>query len=134
MLRSGSPMDRSTMFTVLIVDDHAAIRVAVRELFESSLESIICREAENGAVAIEKAREGQPDLVILDLSMPVMDGFETARALRKLFPAISLVMLTAHYMETTKQAAEQAGIFAVFSKHQDLSPLIEHARTLLPVG
>jgi two-component system response regulator EvgA len=122
------------MFTVLIVDDHSAIRLAVRELFESSLESITCGEAENGAEAVEKARELKPDLVVLDLSMPVMDGFETAKALRELYPAISLVMLTAHYMEATKQAATQAGILAVFSKHQDLSALIEHARTLLPSG
>jgi DNA-binding NarL/FixJ family response regulator len=118
------------MSTVLIVDDHAAIRIAVRELFESSLDSIICGEAESGAEAIAKARELKPDLVVLDLSMPVMDGFETAKALRQLFPAIPLVMLTAHYMETTKQAAQQVGILAVFSKHQDLSPLIAQARAV----
>ena len=118
------------MSTVLIVDDHAAVRVAVRELFESCLESIICGEAENGAEAILKTRELKPDLVVLDLSMPVMDGFETAKALRQLFPAIPVVMLTAHYMETTKQAAQQAGIRAVFSKLEDLSPLIAHARAV----
>ncbi len=118
------------MSTVLIVDDHAAVRLAVRELFESSLESIICGEAENGVEAVAKARVLKPDLIVLDLSMPVMDGFETAKALRQLFPAIPLVMLTAHYMETTKQAARQAGIPAVFSKHQDLSLLIEHARAV----
>ena len=117
------------MSTVLIVDDHAAVRIAIRELFESCLESIICGEAENGAEAIAKTRELKPDLVVLDLTMPVMDGFE-AKALRQLFPAIPIVMLTAHYMETTKQAAQQAGIRAVFSKHQDLSPLIAHARAV----
>jgi CheY-like chemotaxis protein len=119
------------MSTILIVDDHPAVRLAVRELFESSLESVICSEAENGAQAIARAQELTPDLIILDLSMPVMDGFETAKALRQLFPAIPLVMLTAHYMEATKQAAQQVGIFAVFSKHQDLSPLVAHARAVL---
>ena len=62
--------------------------------------------------------------------MPVMDGFEAAKALRRLFPATQIVMLTAHYMETTKQAALLAGITEVFSKHQDLSPLIAQARAV----
>jgi hypothetical protein len=54
----------------------------------------------------------------------------TTKALRRLFPAIQIVMLTAHYMETTKQAATLAGITEVFSKHQDLSPLITHPRAV----
>jgi DNA-binding NarL/FixJ family response regulator len=62
--------------------------------------------------------------------MPVMLGFEGAKALRRLFPAIQIVMLTAHYMEITKQASLLAGIPEVFSKHQDLSPLIAHARAV----
>ena len=118
------------MHTILIVDDHAAIRAAVCELFHSALTSVICGQAANGAEAIEKARDLKPDLVVLDLSMPVMDGLETARALRELFPTIPVVMLTAHYMEATKQAAEQVGIHAVFSKQQDLSPLLAHVRAM----
>jgi CheY-like chemotaxis protein len=118
------------MPTVLIVDDHAGVRFAVRERFESSLTSIVCTEAESGADAIVMAQKRKPDLIVLDLSMPVMNGFEAAKALRRLFPAIPIVMLTAHYMETTKQAALLAGIPEVFSKHQDLSPLIAHARVL----
>src|SRR5882762_11900361 len=65
--------------TVLIVDDHAAIRIAVRDLFESSLGPIVCGEAENGADALLKVEELHPDLIILDLSMPVMNGFEVAK-------------------------------------------------------
>lgn len=118
------------MHTILIVDDHAGIRAAVCELFHSALTSVICGEAENGAEAIEKARDLKPDLVVLDLSMPVMDGLETARVLHQLFPAIPIVMLTAHYMEGTKQAAQEVGIRAVFSKQQDLSPLVAHARDI----
>jgi two-component system, chemotaxis family, chemotaxis protein CheY len=119
------------LHTVLIVDDHPGIRAAVRERFESSfLASVVCGEAENGADAIIKAHKLKPDLIVLDLSMPVMDGFEAAKALRCLFPAIQIVMLTAHHMETTKEAAQEAGICAVFSKHQDLTPLIAHARAV----
>jgi DNA-binding NarL/FixJ family response regulator len=62
--------------------------------------------------------------------MPRMHGFEGAKALRRLFPAIQIVLLTAHCMETTKQAALLAGIPEVFSKHQGLSPLIAHPRAV----
>jgi CheY-like chemotaxis protein len=107
--------------------------MAVRELFESGLQCISCVEAENGTEAIVKAREIKPDLIVLDLTMPVMDGFETAKSLRLLFPAIPIVMLTAHYMEATKRAAQDVGIHAVFSKHQDLGPLVAHARTIFNI-
>jgi CheY-like chemotaxis protein len=111
--------------TVLIVDDHAVIRAAVRELFERGMGSVVC---ENGADAIAKAQE--PDLIVLDLSMPVMNGFEAAKIFRELFPAIPIFMLAAHYMPATEQAALQVGIRAVFSKHQDLTALITQARAV----
>src|SRR5260221_11223072 len=110
------------MSIVLIVDDHAAVRLAVRELFESCLESIICGEAENGAEAILKTRELKPDLVVLALRMPGMDGFETAKAFRQLFPAIPVVMLTPHCMETPKKEAQQAGLRAGVPNERDPGP------------
>ncbi len=118
------------MPTVLIVDDHAAIRIAVRDLFESSLGPIVCGEAENGADALLKVEELHPDLIILDLSMPVMNGFEVAKILRDTLPAVPIFLLTAHYMEDTVQAL-QMGIRAVFSKNQDLATLVVHARDVL---
>jgi DNA-binding NarL/FixJ family response regulator len=116
--------------TILIVDDHATIRTAVRDLFESSLPSVVCGEAENGVDAIAKAQDLKPDLIVLDLSMPVMNGFEAARIFRDLFPTIPIFMLTAHSMVETEHAALQIGNRAVFSKHQDLSPLITQARAV----
>jgi CheY-like chemotaxis protein len=116
--------------TVLIVDDHATVRVAVRELFESYVNSVECSEAENGVDAIAKTQQLKPDLIVLDLSMPVMNGFEAAKIFRELFPAIPIFMLTAHYMAATERAALQVGIRAVFSKHQDLTPLITQARAV----
>jgi CheY-like chemotaxis protein len=117
--------------TILIVDDHAAIRTAVRDLFESRFESIWCYEAENGAEAIGKAQKLKPDLIVLDVSMPVMNGFEAAKVLQKILPAVPVFLLTSHYMEATKQAAMQVGIRAVFSKHEDLAPLVTRACAVL---
>jgi DNA-binding NarL/FixJ family response regulator len=118
------------MPTILVVDDHAPIRSAVRELFERSFAATRIGEAENGADAIEKAKELKPDLIVLDVSMPVMNGFEAAKILRKILPTVPVVFLTAHDMEATVQAALQVGVHDVFSKQHDLTPLVTHARAV----
>jgi DNA-binding NarL/FixJ family response regulator len=117
--------------TVLIVDDQAVVRAAVRDLFESHSGFEVCGEAENGADAIVKARALKPDLIILDLSMPLMNGFDAARTLRQILPDVPVFLLTAHHSEATKQAALDVGIRAVFSKYQGLDPIITRARAAL---
>jgi len=117
--------------TVLIVDDQAVVRAAVRDLFETHSGFVVCGEAENGLEGVAKARELRPDLVILDLSMPLMNGFEAARALRQILPDVPVFLLTAHYSETTQQAAFDVGIRAVFSKYQGLDSLVTRARAIL---
>ena len=65
--------------SVLIVDDVELIRRALCELFKSEADFDVCGEAENGQEAIEKAQELHPDLIVLDLSMPIMNGIDAAR-------------------------------------------------------
>ena len=69
---------------MLIVDDNAFIRQSLCELFKREADFEVCGEAENGKNAIEKARELHPDLIVLDLSMPIMNGFAAARVLKRL--------------------------------------------------
>jgi len=116
--------------SVLIVDDHAAVRAQIRAAFENYSRFVVCDEAENGAEAIAKAVVLKPDLIILDLSMPLMNGLEAAATLRKLLPNVLLFLLTAHNGRATEEAALQAGVHKVFYKHQDLTLLIEHARVV----
>lgn len=81
------------MARILIVDDHPLIRSTVRTLLDAhSFE--VCGEAEDGKGAIEKAMETRPDIVLLDISMPVMDGFEAAQELRRILPSTKIVFLT----------------------------------------
>jgi DNA-binding NarL/FixJ family response regulator len=117
--------------TVLIVDDQAVVRAAVRDLFEAYSGFVVCGEAENGVEAVAKARELKPNLIILDLSMPLMNGFEAAKALRQILPDVPVFLLTAHHSVTTEQAAFDVGICAVFSKYQDLESLVTRARAIL---
>jgi|SRR6185295_10995232 DNA-binding NarL/FixJ family response regulator len=116
---------------VLIVDDNEAIRRTLRYLFKENPEWTICGEATNGRDALEKAHELQPDLVILDFSMPVMNGLETATMLKKTSPRLPIVMLTAFKDRFLEQQAFNAGVSWVLSKTEDVSTVVDFARILL---
>jgi YesN/AraC family two-component response regulator len=69
---------------ILIADDHDAVRRSVRALLESQDGWKVCGEADNGRAAIEKTKEVRPDLVILDIAMPVVNGFDAAKIIKDL--------------------------------------------------
>ena len=111
-----SPLPNYKRARILIVDDQAPIRKAVRELLEREKGWEVCGEAENGREAIDKSLQLKPDLITLDLSMPVMNGLEAARELRRAFPSIGLVMFTLHRTPHLEQQAYGAGVDAVVGK------------------
>jgi DNA-binding NarL/FixJ family response regulator len=78
---------------VLIADDHEAIRKGVRTILRSREDVEICGEASNGREAVQMAVETNPDLIILDLTMPVMGGFAAAKGLHRLAPEIPISVL-----------------------------------------
>jgi two-component system response regulator MprA len=102
--------------SILVVDDHPDVRKVLRVFLESMLEGCVCREAADGVEAVEKASEFQPDLVILDLAMPRMNGLEAARILRASGSNVIIFLFTLYSDEVEKKTAEQAGITAIFSK------------------
>jgi two-component system, chemotaxis family, chemotaxis protein CheY len=116
---------------VLIVDDNAHIRKALCDLFKQEADFEVCGEAENGKEAIEKAQELRPDLIVLDLSMPVMNGLDAARGLKKLMPAVPLIMYSAFGDEFAEQQARLIGVSELVSKSEHASVLIHKARGLL---
>jgi DNA-binding NarL/FixJ family response regulator len=114
--------------SILIVDDHEVIRRQIRFLFSPHPEFTVCGEAVHGVDAIEKAQQLSPDLIILDLAMPEMNGLEAAAALKYMLPAVPIFLLTVHYSRELELAALGSGISAVFSKHDDLAALVRRAR------
>jgi DNA-binding NarL/FixJ family response regulator len=116
---------------VLLVDDNAVVRAAVRGLFESHPGFDVSGEAEDGRDAIEKAESLKPDLIILDLAMPVMTGLEAAPVLRKVLPHARLILFTAHDGLEVNRLSVEAGIHAVVPKSQAASKLIAQAQVLL---
>jgi DNA-binding NarL/FixJ family response regulator len=116
---------------VLLVDDNPTIRRVLCELFQSQADFQVCGEAENGKEAIAKAPELHPDLIVLDLSMPVMNGLDAARVLTQRMPAVPLIMFSEYSNAFSEQEARSAGIWALVSKSEHVSVLVEKARSLL---
>ena len=117
--------------SILIVDDSEFIRQALSELFRRESDFEVSGEAGNGKEAIEKAQRLRPDLIVLDLLMPVMNGLDAARILRRLMPATPLIMYSAFGDKLAEHQARLIGISEVVSKSEDASVLIDKARGLL---
>jgi len=115
---------------VLIVDDNPLVRRAVCSLFTFDGFSV-CGEAGDGAQAIEEARQTRPDMIVLDFSMPVMDGIRAAKALRQIMPHVPLILFTADASSALEKDARAAGVAAVVSKQQGASDLVTKTHELL---
>lgn len=115
---------------VLLVDDNRNVRHALRSVFESA-GFAVCGEAEDGSKAIEQAPRLRPDLIVLDLAMPNMNGLQAAPRLRKMLPSVPIILFTLHAGNFAEREAKEAGITAVVSKGQPLGMLVGKARELL---
>jgi CheY-like chemotaxis protein len=117
--------------TVLVADDNPTIRKMLCQMFEREEDYNLCAEAENGKQAVELALRCQPDLIILDLSMPIMSGIEAAHALKKLMPKVPIILFTLHADLGKRLGIAGTDIDRIVSKNQ-ASSLMEHVRTLAP--
>jgi DNA-binding NarL/FixJ family response regulator len=116
-----------TRTRILVVDDIPAIRRSLRQFIEQEANWEICGEAENGRVAVDRVLELKPDVVILDLSMPVMNGLEAAREIKAIAPWIHILMLTLHTHPQLLDEARKVGIANVVSKAGAAGPDLLHA-------
>src|SRR5205809_6027533 len=113
--------------SVLIVDDNPIARNALCELLVREEDFDVCGEAENGREAVEIARQLHPDLIVTDLSMPVMNGLEEARLLKQLMPTVPVIIYTAHSDPFVEKEARSAGACAVISKSEAATTLLATA-------
>jgi two-component system, chemotaxis family, chemotaxis protein CheY len=103
---------------ILIGDDNSFVRKTLRAFLEKEDSWIVVGEAANGKEAVEKAKKLQPDLVVLDLSMPVMNGIQAAHELRRLLSSLPLVMFTNVATANLADLALSAGVSAVVPKSE----------------
>jgi chemotaxis response regulator CheB len=117
------------MAKILIVDDNRFFRQKLVEMFNREAGFQVCGEAENGKDAVEKALKLQPDLIILDFVMPVMNGLDAARVLRLLMPTVPLILASADFDRLAEQEAKVIGIPEILPKSTQM--MIAKARQLL---
>ena len=117
--------------TVMIVDDNLLVRRGLRRLFQLEEDFEVCGDAENGREAVEKAQDLHPDLILLDLSMPVMNGLDATRVLKRVLPEVPILMYSAFCDSFTEREARSAGVSALVSKSERMSVLVGRARSLV---
>ncbi|HEY0756002.1 MAG TPA: response regulator transcription factor [Ktedonobacteraceae bacterium] len=116
------------MIRVLIVDEHAVVRQGIRFLLEQQTDIAIAGESVNGTQAIEQAIEFLPDVVLLDLLMPEMDGITAVREIKRLVPSAQVVMLTSYYEDEQIFRAIKAGALSYLLKDTDPQELVRAVR------
>ena len=94
---------------ILVADDHQVVRTGLRALLESKTGWQVCAEAANGREAVEKASQLKPDVAVLDIGMPLLNGVEATRQIRKLSPKTEVLILTMHDSELLVQEVLGAG-------------------------
>jgi CheY-like chemotaxis protein len=101
------------------------------KLFETEDDYDLCAEACNGQEAVDLARQHKPDLIVLDLPMPIMDGLQAARILKKIMPEVPIILFTQHADSTALRFVDLP-VDRVIAK-SDGATLIRHIRDLIPV-
>ncbi len=117
--------ERMMAIRVLIVDDVAQVQQDLHTVLTLAGDIEIVGEARDGQEAIRKAETLQPEVIIMDLEMPVLDGYEAARQIKALFPGIRVIALTVHDYPTARQRAFQAGMDAFIIKGAPLETLVQ---------
>jgi len=114
--------------TILLVDDHEVVRQGVRAFFDVHAEFEVVAEAENGAEAVKLAEEFIPNVVLMDLIMPGMDGVEATRQIKKISPRTQIVVLTSYHEDEHIFPALQAGALSYLLKDVKMEELAEAVR------
>ena len=118
----------SDQITVLLVDDHKVVRQGVRAFLEAHSEFVVVGEAESGTTAIKLAEEHIPDVVLMDLIMPEMDGVEATRKVKNISPRTHIVVLTSYHDDEHIFPAMEAGATSYILKDVDMEELAEAIR------
>lgn len=118
------------MIKVLLVDDHTVLRDGLRYLLEAQGDIQIVGMAGNGQEAVETARQGCPDVIIMDVSMPVMNGIEATQQIREFCPDTQVAILSIHHNTEHIQRALQAGASGYLIKESAGAEVVAAIRAL----
>src|SRR3984893_12266647 len=96
-------------FRILVADDHEIVRHGLVSLIESCSGWEVCAEADNGRMAVDKVKELKPDVAILDIGMPILNGLEATRQILRDNPQVKVLIMSAREADSTIRAAMDAG-------------------------
>lgn len=122
------------MIKVLLADDHSIVRAGLRRIVEESGDVTVVAEAADGREALRKIHESKPDVAVLDISMPGLDGLEVVTELRSLFPKLPVLILTMHEEEQYVIRAFGAGAMGYITKRSAPEQLVSAIRKLYAGG
>lgn len=122
------------MIKVLVVDDHAILRDGIRSLLESQQDILVVGEAADGAEAIEQIGKLFPDIVLMDISMPNMNGLDATRLIKEKFPQVKVLILTQHDNREYISPALQAGASGYVLKRSGRRELLNAVRQVHEQG
>jgi DNA-binding NarL/FixJ family response regulator len=120
---STSPARRSVK--IIVVDDHPLVRRAVTARLKIESQFDVIGEAENGVDAVHKAGELKPDVVVLDIIMPLLNGLEAARQIRKQHPEVAIVIPSSYEGRSFIEEAKEIGVRAFVPKSHAAEALVE---------
>jgi len=121
-------MSDNESIRILTVDDHPVLREGIAAVLASESDILLVGEASNGREAIEKFRAHRPDVTLMDLQMPVMDGIDAICAIRKDFPDARIIVLTTYSGDVQAVRAFKAGAYGYLLKNMLRKELIETIR------
>ena len=131
-----SPQETATPepIRVLIVDDHALFRRGLQMVLEGEADIDVVGEASDGSEAVKKAEDATPDVVLMDVRMPVLDGIEAARLIKSARPEIRVVLISAYEENEISTAALCAGADDLLLKGIAGNDLVRHVRGVAECG
>lgn len=127
---SGSRQPNAGPKRVMLVDDHTVVRRGIRSLIESVPGWIVCAEASDGHEAVRIAAEANPDIVVMDISMPKIGGVDATLQLRKVLPSVEVLILTMHESDQMVGQALRAGARGYLIKSESEEKLMEALEAL----
>ena len=119
----GAEMDRK--MRILVVDDHQIFRKILRQIIDIQNDMEVIAEADNGLSAIEQVQKFRPDVVMMDIRMPVIDGIDATRQIKSRFPETSIIALSSHSNGTYAEKMLEAGASDYLNKFSSCSDLIK---------
>jgi DNA-binding NarL/FixJ family response regulator len=132
--RPAQPTVEPVLITVLVVDDHSFVRAALMDLFAETSDILVVGECADGTEVVPAVQDTRPDLVLMDVNMPRMNGVEATRALLAIEPDARVLMLTGTVSPACIRQAQSLGAKGYLLKGDDSSALIERVREVAAGG